>query len=170
MKGSVQWSIVIMSWIQPSVGFKLGTSWSEDRSANHLTTWTLTWSSEMHALKKFDATQAKVRGWPWTLNQLMTITLTWFLCPQLRRSWRGILLLGHSSVCPSVHLSRFLMHSYCFEISYMDSSWKNSWHIFFLDRIMPLSWVMTLWKDTWMQSCQQNNSKTTEARALKLDE
>ena len=30
------------------------------------------------------------------------------LCPQLQRSWRGILLLGCSSVCP---LSRFLMHS-----------------------------------------------------------
>ena len=29
------------------------------------------------------------------------------LCPQLQRSWRGILLLG----CPSVRPSRFLMHS-----------------------------------------------------------
>ena len=26
-----------------------------------------------------------------------------FLCPELRRSWRGTLLLGHSSVRPSVH-------------------------------------------------------------------
>ena len=37
--------------------------------------------------------------------------LTVYLCPQLQRSWRGILLLGCSSVRPSVRSSRFLMHS-----------------------------------------------------------
>ena len=31
--------------------------------------------------------------------------------PQLRRSWRDILLLGCSSICPSFRSSCFLMHS-----------------------------------------------------------
>ena len=47
-------------------------------------------------------------------RQRFTFWLT-FLCPQLQRSWRGILLLGCSSVRPSVRpfvrSSRFLMHS-----------------------------------------------------------
>ena len=37
------------------------------------------------------------------------------LCPQLRRSWRGILFLGRSSVHPSVRWSRFLMYSITLE-------------------------------------------------------
>ena len=31
-----------------------------------------------------------------------SIAISVFLCPQLQRSWRGILLLGCLSVCPSV--------------------------------------------------------------------
>ena len=46
---------------------------------------------------------------------------------------------------------------------------KKLIHIFFLDRITPFS---ELWpfEKIRMQSCQQNISKTIEARALKLDE
>ena len=45
----------------------------------------------------------------------------------------------------------------------------HSGDLVFLDRIMPFS---ELWpfEKIWIQSCQQNISKTIEARALKLDE
>ena len=39
MKASVQWYTVAMSWIPPLTGFKLITSWSEVRRANHLVAW-----------------------------------------------------------------------------------------------------------------------------------
>ena len=52
--------------------------------------------------------------------------------------------------------------------SYMDSSWKNSWPVFFfLVRVISLSGVMPLWKIR-MKSCQQGILKTIWARGLKL--
>ena len=61
------------------------------------------------------------------------ITIFIYICPQLRRSWRGILLLGRLCVCASVRRCvrplHFLVHSITsepcmlgFEISCMDSS------------------------------------------------
>ena len=49
----------------------------------------------------------------------------------------------------------------------MDSSWKNSWHIFFSIRIMPLSWVMALSKNMYeilsakyLKSCWSESLET----------
>ena len=70
--------------------------------------------------------------------------VTLSLCPQLQRSLRGILVSGcpsvRASICVSC-LSYFLRHAIscqAFEISYMDSSWNNSWHTsFFLAEFSP---------------------------------
>ena len=48
------------------------------------------------------------------------------LCPQLRRRCGSILVSG----CPSMHLSFQEPCMLGFEISYMDSAWKNIWHTF----------------------------------------
>ena len=119
-----------------------------------------------------------------------------FLCPQLQRSWWGILVSG----CPCIRLwwrtvharvlkfhiwiprgkiadthffflselSPFMelcpfekirmksdachifwaVHARVLEISYMDSSWKNNWPVFFfLVRVISLSGVIPLWKN-----------------------
>ena len=57
--------------------------------------------------------------------------------------WRGIAVSSCPSVGPSVkrleawHIL-WTVHARVFEISYMDSSWKNSWHTsFFLSELSP---------------------------------
>ena len=58
----------------------------------------------------------------------------YLVIPPTSKKLRGILDSG----CPSVHAWHFLMHAISYEPcmlgflnSYMDSSWKNSWHKFF---------------------------------------
>ena len=76
-----------------------------------------------------------------------------FLCPQLQRSWRGILLLGCSSVRSFVtlfdaeHNFRTVNATVLKFLIWIPREKKNDTY-FFLDRIMPLFWVMALWKNT----------------------
>ena len=66
------------------------------------------------------------------------------LCPQLWESLRGILLLACLSVHPLQNLLQNLLR-YSFEISYIDFSSKNNWHVFFFKVwIIPLFGVMPL--------------------------
>ena len=159
-----------------------------------------------------------------TVNSVCLICCSLLLCPQLRRSWRGILVSGCPCVYPSVglsiHSSRtvharvmkfhiwipqgkrfdahffflselspfwsyaplknqneiwcmpYLMNHACwgFEISYMDSSWKNSWPVFFfLSELSPLLELCPFEKIS-MKSCQQDMLKSIWARGLKLDQ
>ena len=58
------------------------------------------------------------------------------LCPRLRRSCGSILVSDCPCVCACVHacVRPFVKKKRAcqgFEISYMDSSWKNSWRTFF---------------------------------------
>ena len=74
---------------------------------------------EVHTLcvhrLEFSTDLFKVLNWLWTWSQDAHVILVFssnyppflFLCPQLQRSWRGILLLVRSSV----RALRFLMHS-----------------------------------------------------------
>ena len=68
------------------------------------------------------------------------------LCPQLRRSWWGISVSGSLYICPcirskhachilwTVHARVLKFHIYV----YIDSLWKNSWHMFFfLSELSP---------------------------------
>ena len=59
-----------------------------------------------------------------------------FLCPQLRRSCGSILVSGCPSVRACVRPS-IKKRAQGFEISHMDSSWKNSWCTFFLSELSP---------------------------------
>ena len=64
----------------------------------------------------------------------------------------------------------YLMNRACkgFEISYMDSSWKNSWLVFFfLFELSPFLEICPSEKIS-MKSCQQDISKSVWARGLKL--
>ena len=57
---------------------------------------------------------------------------------------------------------------YGFEISYMDSSWKNSWSVFFfLSELSPFLELCPFEKIS-MKSCQQDILKSIWARGLKL--
>ena len=70
---------------------------------------------------------------------------------------------------------RNLMHAISYEpcmlgfwISYMDSSWKNSWPVlFFLSEFSPFLELCPFEK-IWTKSCQQDISKSIWARGLKL--
>ena len=95
------------------------------------------------------------------------------LCPKLRRSWRGILLLGcsyvRSSFHPSILSSRFLMLSMSLEpcvivlkfLIWIPHEKISHIFFFFLTGLCPFS---ELWpfEKIWMQSCLQNISKTIE--------
>ena len=67
----------------------------------------------------------------------------------------------------------YLMNCAClgFEISYVDSSWKNSWHVYFFSwqSYLPF-WNLELcpFEKFRMESCQQDISKSIWARGLKL--
>ena len=78
-------------------------------------------------------------------------------------------LFVRPSFRPSVRSSRFLMHSITLELLIWIPHEKIADMFFFLTGLCPFS---ELWpfEKIWMQSCQQNISKTIEARALKLDE
>ena len=87
-----------------------------------------------------------------------------FLCPQLRRSWRSILVSGCASVRPSVQepcmlglwnfIYGFLMEKYLTQV-------------FFLVRVVSLSGVMPLWKiRTKSDAC--HILWTVHARVLKF--
>ena len=52
------------------------------------------------------------------------------LCPQLRRSWRGILVSCCACVLRASGSSR-TVHASVLKLAYMDFSLKNSWHTFF---------------------------------------
>ena len=82
------------------------------------------------------------------------------------------------SYAPLKTSKRNLMHAISYEPCMlgfwnfiMDSSWKNSWPLFFfLVRVISLSGVMPFWKKIRMKSCQQDTSKSIWARGLKLDQ
>ena len=91
----------------------------------------------------------KCIGGRYLVSTPLPTVLDWFFWTPASKKLEGHIASSGLSI-----LHAFLMHSITleqcmllFEISFMDSSWKNSWHIFFfLDRIMPLSWVMALRK------------------------
>ena len=73
------------------------------------------------------------------------------------------MLLVCSSVCPFVRHAfwsmPYLMNHACSGISYMDSSWKNSWsYFFFLSGLCPFLELCSFEKIR-MKSCQQDISK-----------
>ena len=82
--------------------------------------------------------------WPWHIGLRWGIVALWAtcLCPQLRRSWGGIVFWGCACVCSwCVTLFDTCM------LSHIDSSWKNSWPLFFSVQVISLSGVMPLWKN-----------------------
>ena len=90
----------------------------------------------------------------------------WVVRPSVRPSFR-----------PSVRSSRFLVHSITLE-PWMLPFW-NFLYVFLMKKLLTCIFFLTglcpiseLWpfEKIWMQSCQQNISKTIKARALKLNE
>ena len=92
-------------------------------------------------------------------------------------------LEGHitsGGVRPSVRLSRYFMHSITWEPCMLlfwnflyDSSWKKKkiikadTYFFFLPTGLCPFPELWLFEKIWIQSCQQNISKTIQARAMK---
>ena len=104
-----------------------------------------------------------------TLNRLLfQIAFFWLntiVMPPTRRSWRGIILAsGRVSFHP------FVKNRACwdFEILYMDSSWKNSWRVyFFLSELFPFLELCPFEK-IGMKSDACHILGTVHARVLKL--
>ena len=79
-----------------------------------------------------------------------SLTKFWFLCPNFEEVWVAYCFWG---IRPSIRSSRFLMHSITLEPC-MLLFWNFFYgflikiaDIFFLDRIVLLSWVMAVWKN-----------------------
>ena len=79
-----------------------------------------------------------------------SLTKFWFLCPNFEEVWVAYCFWG---IRPSIRSSRFYMHSITLEPC-MLLFWNFSYgflikiaDIFFLDRIVLLSWVMAVWKN-----------------------
>ena len=67
-----------------------------------------------------------------------------FLCPQLRRSWRGILVSG----CASVHQEPCMLGFWNFTYRILMKKYLK--HVFFFVWVISLSGVMPLWiKSEW---------------------
>ena len=66
-----------------------------------------------------------------------------FLCPQLR-SWWGILVSGCACIRLSVQ-ERCMLGFWNFIYGFLMENYLT--HVFFLDRVISLSWVMPLWKN-----------------------
>ena len=95
-------------------------------------------------------------------SYILAIYFFFFLCPQLWRSCRSILV----SDCPSVHQKPCMLG---FWNSYMDSSWKNSWRtFFFLVRVISLSRVVCTFENIQMKSDACHILWTVPARVLKF--
>ena len=71
-----------------------------------------------------------------------------FLCPKLRRSWRGILVSGCASVraCVRPSVRSRTMHARVLKFHIWIPHGKKIWHTFFLVRVISLSGVIPLWK------------------------
>ena len=77
-------------------------------------------------------------------------TQLYFLCPQLRRSCRSILVSGCLSVCPSICLfirSSKTVHAGVLKFHIWIPHGKIADMFFFLVRVISLSGVMPLWKN-----------------------
>ena len=108
----------------------------------------------------------------WRFSRTPPIVQTVSLCPQLWRSWGGILLSGHPSIRDSVRPLFYAWHNLwtvhgMVLISYMDSSWKNGWPVFFfLSALCPFL-ELSPFEKIRMKSCQQDISKSIWTRGLK---
>ena len=95
-----------------------------------------------------------------------------YLCPQLRRSWRGILVSGCASLHPSVCLKHachilWTMHARLLKFHIWIPHGKITDQYFFLVRVISLSGVMPLWKIR-MKSDACHILWTVHARVLKF--
>ena len=98
--------------------------------------------------------------------------------PPTSKKLEGHIASG-ASIHPSIHLSCFSMHSITrilhvtvLKFLIWIPQEKQLIHIFFFFFSTGLCPFPELWpfEKIWMQSCQQNISKTIEAKTLKLDE
>ena len=101
-----------------------------------------------------------IEGWnlvhTWTMGECIVYTgmrLLRLICPfsfmpQLRRSWRGILVSGCACVCPCLHPSDqepCMLGFWNFIYGFLMEKYLT--YIFFLVRVISLSGVMPLWKN-----------------------
>ena len=136
---------------------------TENEPFLHSISWTNWWvgrtqfSSENIVIFSliFDRIFAKLAG----IQNRCKISDEFKFQPDLRVSIR------HTFWCRS-----YLMNHACYgsEISYMDSSWKNSCHIFFLKRDISLSGVMPLWKKSEWNLVRKISWKVFELESWNL--
>ena len=90
--------------------------------------------------------------WYWQDADLQYLQYFLFYAPTFEEVDGAYNFRVHASVreCvfPSVRSSR-TVHARFFEISYMDSLWKNSWHTFFLSELSPFLELCPLKKSEW---------------------
>ena len=71
------------------------------------------------------------------------------IMPRTSKKVSGYLCVRPCVRCDIFWSMPYLMNRACFgfEFSFMDSSWKDSWHTFFFVRVISLSGVTPLWKN-----------------------